>query len=157
MREALHQPWETAYGLFRHAEATLKTRRGRERAAEALRKAHGIAMGLGAAPLVAEIEWLARRGRVELGLAASTERPGTRHATTEGGVVVSLTSREREVLSLVAAGHTNREIGERLFISEKTASVHVTNAMDKLGALSRYDAAAIASGLGLIDAAGSAS
>ena len=67
------------------------------------------------------------------------------------GVVVTITSREREVLSLVAAGHTNREIGEALFISEKTASVHITNAMDKLGALSRYDAAASASRLGLID------
>jgi DNA-binding CsgD family transcriptional regulator len=66
-------------------------------------------------------------------------------------VVVALTTREWEVLSLVATGHTNREIGADLFISEKTASVHITNAMDKLGALSRYDAAGIASRLGLLD------
>jgi DNA-binding NarL/FixJ family response regulator len=50
----------------------------------------------------------------------------------------------------VAAGHTNREIGEQLFISEKTVSVHVTNAMNKLGALSRYDAAASATRIGLL-------
>lgn len=71
-------------------------------------------------------------------------------ARTADGVLVALTAREWEVLSLVAAGHTNREIGERLFISEKTASVHVTNAMDKLGALSRYEAAASATRLGLL-------
>ena len=58
--------------------------------------------------------------------------------------------RERDVLSLVAEGHTNREIGDRLFISEKTVSVHVSNAMAKLGALSRYEAAAAAERLGLL-------
>jgi len=46
---------------------------------------------------------------------------------------------------------TNREIGERLFISEKTASVPITHAMDKLGALSRYEAAATATRLGLTE------
>jgi DNA-binding CsgD family transcriptional regulator len=154
MREALRQPWATAYGLYRHAEATLAGRRSRKGAAESLRKAHEIAGSIGAAPLVAEIEGLARRGQIEL-VAAPMGHPGTRRATTDGGVVVALTGREREVLSLVAAGHTNREIGERLFISEKTASVHVTHAMDKLGALSRYDAAGIASRLGLLgDATG---
>ena len=61
-----------------------------------------------------------------------------------------LTTREVAVLRLVAAGHTNREIGTRLFISEKTASVHVSNAMNKLGALSRYEAAAAAERLGLL-------
>jgi DNA-binding NarL/FixJ family response regulator len=76
----------------------------------------------------------------------------TRRATTPDGVLVALTTRESDVLSLVAAGHTNREIGEALFISEKTASVHITNAMDKLGALSRYEAAASATRLGLLEA-----
>ncbi len=55
------------------------------------------------------------------------------------------------MLALVAAGHTNREIGDELFISNKTASVHISNAMDKLGALSRYEAAAIATRIGLLD------
>ena len=66
---------------------------------------------------------------------------------------MTLTARELEVLALVAAGHTNREIGDRLFISEKTVSVHVTYAMDKLGALSRYEAAATATRTGLLDPA----
>lgn len=64
--------------------------------------------------------------------------------------VVALTARERDVLRLVAEGSTNREIGVRLFISEKTASVHVSNAMAKLGALSRYEAAASAERLGIL-------
>src|SRR5918999_5661275 len=150
-REALRQPWETAYCLLRHAEAALAARALRHEAAESLRKAHTIATKLDAPPLVGEIEGLARRARIELGMAEPPARPGTSRPTTDGGVAVALTSREREVLSLVAAGHTNREIGEQLFISDKTASVHVTNAMDKLGALSRYEAASLASGLGLLE------
>ena len=70
-------------------------------------------------------------------------------ATSEASVAM-LTGRERDVIRLVAAGHTNREIGDRLFISEKTVSVHVSNAMAKLGALSRYEAAAAAEHQGLL-------
>ena len=90
------------------------------------------------------IEALASRARIQLESQPSSGGPGATPATT-------LTARELEVLALVAAGHTNREIGERLFISEKTASVHVTHAMDKLGALSRYEAAATATRLGLLE------
>jgi len=53
-------------------------------------------------------------------------------------------------MRLVAQGHTNREIGTQLFISEKTVSVHVSNAMAKLGSLSRYEAAGSAERLGLL-------
>jgi DNA-binding NarL/FixJ family response regulator len=149
-REALAQPWETAYARFRQAEAILAGRGDRQEALRLLRGAHTIATKLGARPLVERIEGLARRARVRL--ESMPPRHRARHATTSEGVVVALTAREWEVLSLVAAGHTNREIGEALFISEKTASVHITNAMDKLGALSRYEAAAIATRLGLLDA-----
>ncbi|GLY17611.1 LuxR family transcriptional regulator [Kineosporia sp. NBRC 101677] len=62
----------------------------------------------------------------------------------------SLTPREQEVMSLVAAGLTNRAIGERLYISEKTASVHVSNVLAKLSASGRAEAVAILSRLGLI-------
>ena len=53
-----------------------------------------------------------------------------------------LTDREYQVLCLVAEGYTNRQIGEELFISEKTASVHVSNILTKLGAGNRSEAAA---------------
>jgi DNA-binding CsgD family transcriptional regulator/tetratricopeptide (TPR) repeat protein len=148
-REALGQPWETAYARFRQAEAMLGERGRKHEAVPVLRDAHRIALQLGASPLVEQIEHLARRARIRLAAAPPERRE--RQATTPEGVVVALTTREWEVLSLVATGHTNREIGADLFISEKTASVHITNAMDKLGALSRYDAAGIASRLGLLD------
>ena len=148
-REALGQPWETAYARYRQAEAMLREQGRKQEALALLRDAHRIALRLGGSPLVEQIEGLARRGRLRLSSAPAERRE--RQATTSEGVIVALTTREWEVLSLVATGHTNREIGADLFISEKTASVHVTNAMDKLGALSRYDAAAIASDLGLLD------
>ena len=62
---------------------------------------------------------------------------------------LGLTPREAEVLTLVAAGQTNRQIGERLYVSEKTASVHVSNILRKLGVSTRVDAAAVAQRLGV--------
>ena len=62
-----------------------------------------------------------------------------------------LTPREVEVLRLVAEGHSNREIGERLVVSGKTASVHVSNILAKLGARTRTEAAAVARRRGLLD------
>ncbi len=88
------------------------------------------AQELGAAPLVAELRPLAR--------------PASAPATV-------LTPREREVLLLVAAGRSNREIGEQLYVSTKTASVHVSNILAKLSAHSRTEAAAVARRRGLID------
>jgi DNA-binding CsgD family transcriptional regulator/tetratricopeptide (TPR) repeat protein len=148
-RVMLAQPWETAYARFRQAEAILVSRGGKQEVQPPLSDAHRIAQQLGATPLVEQIERLARHGRVRLATVPAERR--TRRATTPEGVIVALTTREWEVLTMVAAGHTNREIGEELFISEKTASVHISNAMDKLGALSRYDAAAIATRVGLLD------
>jgi DNA-binding NarL/FixJ family response regulator len=63
---------------------------------------------------------------------------------------IGLTTREREVLELVAEGLTNRQIAERLFISESTAGVHVSNTIGKLGASGRIEAAAIAHRAGLV-------
>jgi DNA-binding CsgD family transcriptional regulator len=62
-----------------------------------------------------------------------------------------LSSREREVLAQIARGRTNREIGERLFISQKTVGVHVGNILSKLGVSGRVEAAAVAIRLGLTD------
>jgi DNA-binding CsgD family transcriptional regulator len=63
---------------------------------------------------------------------------------------LGLTPRELEVLLLVAEGHTNREIGAALFMSEKTASVHVSRILGKLGVGGRVEAAAVAHRLGLM-------
>ena len=67
------------------------------------------------------------------------------------GDTFGLSSREREVLLLVAEGRTNREIGEHLFISQKTVGVHVGNILAKLSVSGRVEAAAVAIRLGLTD------
>ena len=64
-----------------------------------------------------------------------------------------LSHREREVLALVAQGRTNREIGERLFISQKTVGVHVGNILAKLEVSGRVEAAAVAIRLGMTERA----
>ncbi len=105
-------------------------------------------MSIGAAALQAEIEALASAARLDLA-PTQGDRAGKGSQEAPAGTSI-LTAREQGVLRLVADGHTNREIGDRLFISEKTVSVHVSNAMKKLGALSRYEAAATADRLGLL-------
>ncbi len=139
----LGHPYQTAYAQLRMAEAVLDSSGDRGDAANALREAHETASTLRVTPLQGEIEALATRGRLAIERVAVVAP-----ATSADGVV--LTPRERDVLRLVAAGHTNREIGDQLFISEKTVSVHVSNAMAKLGSLSRYEAAAAADKQGLL-------
>jgi DNA-binding NarL/FixJ family response regulator len=112
-------------------------------AATALREGHQIASELGAAPIVAEVEDVSRRTRLSLNLPARAALDPT---TVDR---LGLTTREREVLALVSAGQTNRQIGAELFVSEKTAGVHVSNILRKLGVSSRVDAAAIAQRLGV--------
>lgn len=145
-RNDIEQPRELAYARYRLAEALLVSGAPAASAAIPLREAYSVASALGAAPLRIAMEGLASRARIQLD---STDDgvPSAEPAAT------ALTARELAVLALVADGHTNREIGARLFISEKTASVHVTHAMAKLGALSRYEAAAAAHRLGLLDSA----
>jgi DNA-binding CsgD family transcriptional regulator len=62
----------------------------------------------------------------------------------------TLSDREVEVLRLVAAGRSNGEIGDALFITRKTAGVHVTHILDKLGVSNRVEAAMAAARLGLL-------
>ena len=78
-------------------------------------------------------------------------RTGRRSLGGDGSGELGLTEREREVLRLVAAGRSNREIAGELFISPKTASVHVSNILGKLGVASRGEAAAKAHSLRLFD------
>jgi DNA-binding CsgD family transcriptional regulator len=127
-------------------------------AGEQLRLARESALRLGARPLLAELRTLGRagqRGAVQRG--AGQRGAGQRGAAGSGGASSSpgepdpLTSREREVLTLVATGRSNGEIGKALFISTKTVSVHVSNILAKLGASGRTEAAALARQRGLLD------
>jgi DNA-binding CsgD family transcriptional regulator len=128
--------YETARTQWRLAEALAGSGRPRE-AADVLRAASATAAGLRAAPLRAALDDLARRLGLDAGGSADAGRNG-------GSSVTALTPREREVLRLMSRGLSNRQIGEELFITQKTASVHVSNILAKLGAATRTEAAAIA-------------
>ncbi|MEU9841880.1 AAA family ATPase [Actinomadura sp. NPDC048032] len=136
----LEQPYALAETLVRAARAALSAQ-DRKQAAVLLAEATSIATGLGAAPLRAEAEKLARRSRL------TAAAPPARREAPAG-----LTGRELEVLELLAAGLSNRQIGERLFISAKTAGVHVSNILAKLGVTTRLEAAAWAHRTRLFDA-----
>jgi DNA-binding CsgD family transcriptional regulator len=145
--QQLERPFDTAYAQFREAEALLVGRAPGPQAEQVLRSAHQTAVALGAGPLRREIELLAQRGRLRLeepvDMTASPEAPSSPAAS------LGLTQREAEVLALVAAGRTNRQIGQALFITPKTASVHVSRILAKLRVAGRGEAAAIAHRLGL--------
>jgi DNA-binding CsgD family transcriptional regulator len=117
-----------AYSWWRLGQAQLGAN-DRRASAESLRIAVELAERIGAT-------WLTRRARELLMTAAIGER--VQDARDQ------LTSRERQVLDLVAEGMSNREIGQRLFISTKTASVHVSAILRKLGATTRTQAAVMA-------------
>ena len=134
-----------AYARFRGAGAALRIRE-REAAIEHLRAADDTARVIGMTVLLGRIEALRKAARIELSSASSQPRAAPLPADRWG-----LSSREREVLSMVAAGRTNGEIGAALFISTKTASVHVTHILDKLGVSTRTEAALLASRAGLLD------
>jgi DNA-binding CsgD family transcriptional regulator len=113
-------------------------------------EAYRIARELGAAPLQREVERLAARSRLDLEPAASPERGADVAQVGDHPVPFRLTPRERDILERLTIGRTNREIATDLFISEKTASVHVSNIKSKLGANGRAEIAAIAVRLGLV-------
>jgi DNA-binding CsgD family transcriptional regulator len=141
--EAIGEPYPLAQVLLHAAEAALEGG-DRDAATERLHRAVPLAAGLGAEPLAGQIAALARRARIWLGDGPAA--PGT----AAGQTGATLTVRELEVLRLVAAGRSNREIAAELFISPKTASVHVSNILGKLGAGSRTEAAARAHALRLL-------
>ena len=130
-----------AYCLFRLADAQLLTGE-RTAAASSLIEAAEIAADLRAKSLLDEIEDLAKRARIPLG--------GEPVEETDENQRLGLTAREIEVLRLLADGRSNLDIAERLYISRKTASVHVSNILAKLGAGNRGEAAAIAFRTGLL-------
>src|SRR6266567_1630091 len=152
--------YESARSRWRLAEALAEAGR-RDEAQQEWRLAFEAADRLGALPLRAELDDLARRARLRTSGPDGTGGASAASGTSGGGPgqgrgpfaspLAGLTAREREVLLLLAAGRSNREIAAELFIATKTASVHVSNILGKLGAASRTEAAAIAhrEGVGL--------
>jgi DNA-binding CsgD family transcriptional regulator len=169
--EGAEDAYPLAYSRLRLAEA-LTAAGDLDGAGAAARTCYALAARLGAEPLAAEIRALARRARLplpadsELGASAQdAPRPATAGVRVTGAASAAngagmprradelarfgLTDREREVLKLVAAGRSNPEIAKALFISAKTASVHVSNILAKLGVSGRVEAAAVAHRLGI--------
>jgi DNA-binding CsgD family transcriptional regulator/tetratricopeptide (TPR) repeat protein len=151
--QAIERPYRVAVARWREAEA-LVAADDREAAAAAAAPALEAARRLGAGWLAGEVAGLIARARLRLGDDA------TAHATTANGETAEadapddpfgLTPRERQVLALVARGATNRQIGAKLYMAEKTASVHVSRILAKLDVRSRTQAAAVAHRLGLAD------
>jgi DNA-binding CsgD family transcriptional regulator len=166
-------PYELAWVRYRLAESELRRSGVKADVATDLTAAWATAGRLGAATLIAATRLLARRARIPLSeepLADEGDVQAGRpadgapsiDAASGAGVVVpirpvapthTLSAREIEVLRLVAAGRSNGEIGEQLFISRKTAGVHVTHILDKLGVSNRVEAAMAAARLGILDEA----
>ncbi|QIQ01880.1 AAA family ATPase [Streptomyces liangshanensis] len=153
------RPYEQALARTQWAAALLTARADRAAAAEQLTEAYRAARLLGARLLMDELLALASRSRISLDAGTADAEPddaaaqnsAASTATPDADATASfgLTAREIEVLRLLAEGNSNRRIGEELFISPKTASVHVSHILDKLGLSSRGEAAALAHRLGL--------
>jgi ATP/maltotriose-dependent transcriptional regulator MalT len=145
--EKLGFPIEHAYARWRQAEAALAAGEAKAEASEALRESARLAADYGATLLGTEIEALARRARIEL---QDRAEPRSVQAPSPQDNRFGLTERELEVLALLVEGHTNREIGETLFISTKTASAHVSHILAKLDVRTRVEAATAAHRLGFV-------
>jgi DNA-binding CsgD family transcriptional regulator/tetratricopeptide (TPR) repeat protein len=138
--EELGRPYRGAYARWREGEAAVEHGLPRERSAAALRSARSTAERLGAQPLLREVEELARRARIDLGGKPEADDAAER---------LGLTPRELDVLRLLAEGRTNAQIGQTLFMSPKTASVHVSHILAKLHVKTRLEAATAAHRIGL--------
>jgi DNA-binding CsgD family transcriptional regulator/tetratricopeptide (TPR) repeat protein len=139
--DELERPYAAALARWREAEARIVAGE-RDAALRALGAALATADRIGALWLAAECRGLAARARLQPGAEKPAEAP-------DGLAPFGLTARERQVLELLAAGATNREIGETLYMAEKTASVHVSRILSKLDVRSRTEAAAVAHRQGL--------
>ena len=129
--------WDEAYAWWRAAEALAKERADRDTTATALRRAHELAVDLQAAPLLADVEALARSTRISLARIDESPPP-------EAEAIPGLTPREREVLAHLVAGRTYGEIARELVLSEKTVGVHVSHLLHKTGTTNRVELAQLA-------------
>ena len=145
--DAMDRPFQAAIARWRAAEAHVETG-DRQSAAPPAAQALGTAQRLGAQWLVDELSGLAERARLDLSHGTAPPRPtganGNGADSSEPDDPFGLTRRERQVLALIAEGATNRQIGAALYMAEKTASVHVSRILSKLGVHSRTQAAALA-------------
>ncbi|MFF5289362.1 helix-turn-helix transcriptional regulator [Paractinoplanes globisporus] len=133
----LDRPYGVAYCQWQHAAALALAGSTAADTTAAARAAHQLATRLGAEPIRREVELLAQRARLDLVGIRRFERTGAPSP-------LGLTAREDEVLKLLGRGYTNRQIAAELTISVKTASVHVSHILHKLGMSRRLEAAAIA-------------
>jgi DNA-binding CsgD family transcriptional regulator len=168
-------PYRQAKALWWQAQAALPIRAKRTEARKALLASWHLAAELPATPLLRALRDLSIRGRITLPgadvVAIPVEvEPKALVAVGPGpakvvdfGVRVGgaselspaeerfgLSPRENSVLLVLAEGRTNREIAERLFISERTVAVHVRRILAKLGVAGRTEAAGMAIRLGLV-------
>jgi len=148
--EPVGHPVPTATALLRAAEAEAARGERAEAGRLLLRAAHW-ARRSGDVRLVRETELLAERARLPLAEPRGSEGAARSRAPEQRGpgevdavAALGLTRRERDVLRLLTEGCTNRQIAERLFISLKTASVHVSNILAKLEVATRGEAASVA-------------
>ena len=144
---SLSRPYLMAYARWREVESLCASRGPRSRAVDSLRIAYKTAVQLQATPLLKRILYLATRARIDL--TAPQETP-EEQAAPPPAASLGLTEREIEVLRLIGNGLSNRQIAQTLYISPKTASVHVSNILRKLQVSSRVQAAAIAHRTGLL-------
>jgi DNA-binding CsgD family transcriptional regulator len=145
---SMNEVFPLAYALLRHAEA-IAAAGEHASAAEASAEALDLAQEMGAAPLVEEISAFIRAAQLP---AADAPSNGSAAAEADELEEFGLTSREREVLMLIADGRSNGQIADKLVISRKTASVHVSNILAKLGVATRIEAAALVHRRGLAGA-----
>ena len=145
----MNDPLPLAYALLRHADAL--TAGGTPGAAAGpANEALALAHSMGAAPLLDDVQALIRRARLRSADEGAPNGSPSAEAIPDELSRLGLTAREVEVLRLVADGLSNSQIAERLFISRKTASVHVSNILSKLGVATRVEAAALAHRRGLV-------
>jgi len=137
------EPYPETYCRWREAEGLLSGRGERQRAVACVQEAWRTTVKLGAPNLQNRLERLAARARITLDVRETDGKPST---VAED---LGLTAREVEVLAQLAKGRTDRQIAEELFISKKTASVHVSNLLRKLDAGNRIEAGEIGQRAGL--------
>jgi DNA-binding CsgD family transcriptional regulator/tetratricopeptide (TPR) repeat protein len=157
--DELNRPFPAARCRSRQAEALL-TAGERSEGAKVLTVAHDAAVAIGATALREDLERLAALARVPLARPTDDQPPAAEEET--GGPAApgdgarprhayDLTDRELQILPLLVAGATNRQIGEAMFISPSTAGVHVSRILGKMGVTNRVEAAAMALRTGLVE------